>query len=125
MNGANVASGTNWSRKQDIWEDGNEIARFDSSQIEEAQRFGCTTDPWLMMEGFQLFYVPADAITIEVESPPASPMQPSQINVRYVEDNSQNIDIHRVDFRNFSYQSDCSKQMGDGSIPVIRVSNGM
>jgi hypothetical protein len=66
MNGANVASGTNWARRQDIWDDGNEIARFDTSQIEEAQRFGCTVDPWLMEEGFQEFYVPADAITIQV-----------------------------------------------------------
>jgi hypothetical protein len=122
--GANVASGTSWARGQDVWGDGNEIARFDALQIQEGQKFGCTIDPWLTQEGFQLFYVPADAITIEVGPPPAAPVQPSEINFRYVEDNPQNIDIHQVDFRNFSYQSDCSKQMGDGSNPVIRVSNG-
>jgi hypothetical protein len=124
MNGGNVASGTSWAHGGDVWDDGNEIARFDSSQIEEAQRFGCTVDPWLTKEGFQLFYVPADSITIEVDSPPATQVHPSQVSVRSHGDNTQNIDIHQVDFRNFRYQSDCSKQMGDGSNPVIRLSNG-
>jgi len=32
--------------------------------------------------------------------------------------------IRAADFRNFSYTSDCSNEMGDGSDKVIRVSNG-
>jgi len=66
LSGGNVASGTNWTRRQDVWNDGNDIAELDSSQIRQAQKFGCVVDSWLVEEGPQLFYVPADAITIEV-----------------------------------------------------------
>ena len=64
--GGNVASGTNWPRGQDVWNDGNDVAQFDSSQILQAQKFGCVVDSWLTQEGPRLLYVPADAITIEV-----------------------------------------------------------
>jgi hypothetical protein len=67
-NGANVASGTNWARGQPIWGDGNDIAQFSSRQIEEAQRYGCTSDDWLFDKGFQPVSVPADAISLEVRS---------------------------------------------------------
>jgi hypothetical protein len=47
MNGANVASATNWAKGQPVWGDGNDVAQFDPEQIAEAQQFGCTTDRWL------------------------------------------------------------------------------
>jgi hypothetical protein len=69
LGGGNVASGTNWSTQGDVWNDGNDLAEFNGSQIQSAQRWGCAVDSWLMPEGPQLFYVPADAITVEVRTP--------------------------------------------------------
>jgi hypothetical protein len=67
LSGGNVASGTNWSTRGDVWNDGNDLAEFSPLQIRNAQSWGCAIDPWLMPEGPQLFYVPADAITVEVK----------------------------------------------------------
>jgi hypothetical protein len=66
LSGANVASGTNWSTRRDVWNDGNDIAEFNASQLESARRWGCALDAWLLPEGPKLFYVPADAIVIQV-----------------------------------------------------------
>ena len=30
-----------------VWDDGNDIAGFSPLQIEQAQKYGCTNDPWL------------------------------------------------------------------------------
>ncbi|MGA8231014.1 MAG: hypothetical protein WB795_06000, partial [Candidatus Acidiferrales bacterium] len=66
LGGGNVASGTNWSTRGDVWNGGNDLAEFNDSQIKSAQNWGCAVDSWLMPEGPQLFYVPADAITVQV-----------------------------------------------------------
>jgi len=65
-NGASVASGTNWAAGQPVWDDGNDLAQLNSSQILQAQQFGCVVNRWLTEDGSKLIYVPADAITIEV-----------------------------------------------------------
>lgn len=72
MNGANVASGTNWAAGQPVWDDGNDLAQFDSSQILQAQQFGCAVNRWIMEDGSKLVYVPADAITVRVGASPAT-----------------------------------------------------
>ena len=64
--GESVASATNWARYNNIWNDGNDIADFNSSQIQQAQQTGCAINPWLMETGIQPAYVPADAITVDV-----------------------------------------------------------
>jgi hypothetical protein len=46
---------------------------------------------------------------------PPAPSTPASISGEKIRD---------VDFRNFSYPSDCSTKMDDGSDPIIRVSNG-
>jgi hypothetical protein len=66
MNGGDVASATNWALGQDVWNDGNDIAQFDSAQLYDAQQFGCAVDFSLVVEGYKPMYVPADAITVEV-----------------------------------------------------------
>jgi len=65
-NGGSVASATNWARHNNIWNDGNDIADFNSSQIQQAQRMGCAINPWLTETGIQSTYVPADALTVDV-----------------------------------------------------------
>ena len=89
LQGGNVASGTNWSGYGNVWNDGNDIAEFNDSQIQSAQRWGCAVDSWLMPEGPQLFYVPADAITLEVHAPTSgltprvAPKAPEQAPTSY------------------------------------------
>jgi len=65
-NGASVASGTNWAAGPPVWDDGNDLAEFDSSQILQAQQFGCAVNRWIMEDGSKPVYVPADAITVRV-----------------------------------------------------------
>lgn len=65
-NGGSVASATNWARRNNIWNDGNDIADFNSYQIQQAQQLGCAINPWLTETGLQPAYVPADAITVDV-----------------------------------------------------------
>ena len=66
MTGGNVASATNWSRRLDVWNDGNDLSQIGPDRVREAQKFGCTVNPWLTKSGFEQFYVPLDAITVEV-----------------------------------------------------------
>ncbi len=70
-NGASVASGTNWAAGRPVWDDGNDLAQFHSSQIHQAQQFGCAVNRWIMEDGSRLVYVPADAITVRVGTSPA------------------------------------------------------
>jgi hypothetical protein len=65
-NGGSVASATNWARRNNIWNDGNDIADFKPAQIQQAQQFGCAINPWLTETGIQPASVPADAITVDV-----------------------------------------------------------
>lgn len=65
MNGGNVASATNWARREDDWYDGNNISQFDSLQVHEAQQFGCIIGAALTVEGFVPMHVFDDAITVE------------------------------------------------------------
>jgi hypothetical protein len=64
---------------QPVCDDGNDIGRFDSRQIEEAQRYGCAIDDWLSESGFHPLYIPADAITIEVGPAIATPPNSSHV----------------------------------------------
>jgi hypothetical protein len=68
MDGANVASGTNWAVNHNVWGDGNDIAQFTPAQITEAQHRGCAVDAWLMQNGSQQTAVPSDAIAVIVGS---------------------------------------------------------
>jgi hypothetical protein len=68
ISGDYVASATNWSVGKAIWHDGNDIAEFTSSQIGQAQQFGCTINKRLFPDGFQPSYQPADAISINVQA---------------------------------------------------------
>jgi len=68
LSGANVASGTNWARHADVWNDGNDVSELSFSQVRQAQQYGCTIDQWLTNDGFEFVYLPADAITIQVGS---------------------------------------------------------
>jgi hypothetical protein len=63
-----VASATNWSTGKAIWHDRNDVAAFTSSQIDQAQQFGCTINKRLFPDGFQPSYEPADAIRINVQA---------------------------------------------------------
>jgi hypothetical protein len=64
--GASVASGTNWATGPPVWDDGNDLAQLDSSQIQLAQHFGCVVNRWLLEDGSKMVYVPADVITVIV-----------------------------------------------------------
>ena len=112
-NGASVASATNWALGAPVWGDGNDVGQFSSKQIDEAQKYGCTINNGLSEKGYQLLYLPADAITIQVgsalEVPPNAPTEART---------SETGDIHSVDFRNFLYHPACSGQKD------IRVKDG-
>jgi hypothetical protein len=72
-NGASVASATEWAMGQPVWDDGNDLAQLDPSQILQARQFGCVVNHWLTEDGSRLVYVPADAITVMVSGPTAGP----------------------------------------------------
>lgn len=64
---SNVASATSWQLHRDVWNDGNDIAELSPAQIAQAQKYGCTVDPWLDSEKRYIpMVVPADAITLQV-----------------------------------------------------------
>jgi hypothetical protein len=64
VSGDQVASATNWPVGHDVWNDGNDIAEFNATQIALAQQNGVTVDNWLYTNGYQPTYVPADAIKV-------------------------------------------------------------
>ena len=66
LTGAQMASATNWNVGYLVWNDGNDIADFSSTQISEAQQNGVTVVNWLYAEGYLLTYTPACAITVVV-----------------------------------------------------------
>jgi len=104
-NGASVASATNWALGAPVWGDGNDVGQFGSKQIDEAQKYGCTINNGLSEKGYQLLYLPADAITIQVGAAPDDPPNaPTEART------SEKGDIHSVDFRNFLYHPACSDQ---------------
>jgi hypothetical protein len=70
LNGAQVASATNWLYGDPVWDDGNDIADFNEAQIAEAQANGRTSGSWLLAEGYTVLAIPADAITLVVQPPP-------------------------------------------------------
>jgi hypothetical protein len=67
MNGAQVASATNWATGQIVWNDGNDIAGFSAQQIALAQEDGVTLDNRLYTSGYLEACQPSDAIEIIVE----------------------------------------------------------
>jgi len=70
LTGAQMASATNWNVGYLVWNDGNDIADFSSTQISEAQQNGVTVVNWLYAEGYLLTYTPACAITVVVSGTP-------------------------------------------------------
>ena len=69
MDGGNVASLTNWARGRNEWNDGNDLAQMDSSEIQDAQQSGCIFTVALGVEGYVPIYLPADAVTVNVIRP--------------------------------------------------------
>jgi hypothetical protein len=70
LTGDQMASATNWNVGYLVWNDGNDIADFSSTQISEAQQNGVTVVNWLYAEGYLLTYTPACAITVVVGGTP-------------------------------------------------------
>jgi len=66
LTGAQMASATNWPLGYEVWNDGNDIADFSSTQISEAQQNGVTVVNWLYTSGYLPTYTPACAITLVV-----------------------------------------------------------
>jgi hypothetical protein len=68
VGGDHVASATIYTTN-DVWNDGNDIAEFNSTQIAQAQQNGVTVDLWLWPPNNPAYvptYVPAAAITVVV-----------------------------------------------------------
>ncbi len=61
-----VASATSTLLGSPSWNDGNDIASFNSEQIVDAQTSGRSTVSWLMASGWQNVKAPADAIKVLV-----------------------------------------------------------
>ncbi|MBM4236960.1 MAG: C1 family peptidase, partial [Euryarchaeota archaeon] len=68
-----VASSTAWEVGSPSWDDGNDIADMNQTQIDEAQATGRTAVEWLYLSGSETVGVPADAIAIVVEADAAPP----------------------------------------------------
>ena len=64
--GGEVASATDWSVGHDVWNDGNDIADFNTGQIAQALQNGVTVVNWLNSNGYQPTYVPADVVEVIV-----------------------------------------------------------
>jgi hypothetical protein len=80
---AQVASATNWaySNNAAVWNDGNDIADFTSSQASTAQNTGRAPVSWLLSTGFQTLNVPSDAILVTVVASGAPAPSPSPTEV--------------------------------------------
>ncbi|RJS70404.1 PKD domain-containing protein, partial [Methanophagales archaeon] len=63
---ANVASGTNWRVGENHWNDGNDLADWSTTKIEEAINSGLVIADWEKVEGMIKMYVPATAIRVKV-----------------------------------------------------------
>lgn len=63
---AHVSSATSALHGPPVWNDGNDIADFNSEQVGDAQSSGRTTVSWLMTNDLQEVRVPADAIKVLV-----------------------------------------------------------
>jgi hypothetical protein len=74
MNGAEVASCTNWRYVDDhgsvVWDDTNDLAGLTKEQIDQAQAIGSTKVIYTFQSWNQQWTVPADAITINVSALP-------------------------------------------------------
>ena len=80
IGGDHVASGTNWALRRNIWNDGNDLAEFNATQLASAQLNGWTTngemygpDSSHSTTWYQPRYYPADAITLIVTGSSAPP----------------------------------------------------
>ena len=74
-NGAQVASLTNWAYGSPVWNDGNDLADFTSSQVSDAQSVGRTSVRYLVEGGYQWINRPADVITVNVQSSALPPVE--------------------------------------------------
>lgn len=97
MSGDQVASATDWHAGQDVWDDGNDMADLNSTQVWEAQQNSLLPIIWLSADGYSPAWTPIDAIDIivsgtatgtasqtAVQSPtvsvvPSVPVTPAQI----------------------------------------------
>jgi hypothetical protein len=64
-----IMSGTNWTVGRPVWEDGNDVARWSSEQLAEADRTGRVRTKILRGGEWALTWVQATTIEIVVESP--------------------------------------------------------
>jgi hypothetical protein len=69
LSGDQVASATDWPLGYDVWNDGNDIAEFNASQISSAQLNGWAFNNFLNSSGYYLRPIPTDAITLIVGIP--------------------------------------------------------
>lgn len=67
LEGFYVASSTNWTIGQPVWDDGNDIADLSEAQLGEARLRGFTTNKLLTERGFKEMTLPLDFIEIVVE----------------------------------------------------------
>jgi len=61
-----VASGTDDAVGAPAWDDGNDIASFSPSQIDECRTNGRTLGNWLRIDGLHTVRIPSDAIIVHV-----------------------------------------------------------
>ena len=89
IGGDHVASATTWGLGKDTWNDGNDIAEFNATQISSAQLNGWATNSEMYgpdsshsTTWYQQRYYPADAITLIVTgagaAPSSEPTQPAK-----------------------------------------------
>ncbi len=67
LSGDQVAAATNWPRREDTWDDCNDVAQLTPFQIVQAQKCGFTVNQRLFVDGYKPSYLPADAIIVHVE----------------------------------------------------------
>jgi len=96
VGGDHLASASNWTLGYDVWNDGNDLAEFSAAQVANAQASGCTVNLWLYPcgvgpeyapcpSGFLPQYVPADAVTVVVGTPPPPPPRPATATATLVD----------------------------------------
>jgi hypothetical protein len=96
VGGDHLASASNWTLGYDVWNDGNDLAEFSGAQVANAQADGCTVNLWLYPcgvgpeyapcpGGFLPQYVPADAVTVVVGTPPPPPPRPATATATLVD----------------------------------------
>ena len=72
VDAGDVMSMTNWAANPEVWNDGNDIADWNTSQIQEIEQNGKTLAPMKIDNGMKMVYVPATTIRVRVEGTPTN-----------------------------------------------------